>query len=117
VLAATIILTILIGSVHFIRRRCRWQHGKNREQQDIEQSLQQARRPILTIDTDLSHANDLTRPVIRATLPYLPRYSEVPSVPLVQVRTAPLSIYSSGMHETSETKLMSPRDVGSLLLL
>lgn len=117
VLAATLILTILIGCVHFIRRRRRRQHGKNREQQDIEQSLQRARRPILTIDTDLSHAKDLTRPAIRATLPYLPGYSEVPSVPLVQVRTAPLSIYSSGMHETSETKLMSPRDVGSLLLL
>jgi hypothetical protein len=97
VLAATLILTILIGCVHFIRRRRRRQHGKNREQQDIEQSLQRARRPILTIDTDLSHAKDLTRPAIRATLPYLPGYSEVPSAPLVQVRTAPPSIYSSGM--------------------
>ena len=102
VLAATLILTILIGCVHFIRRRHRRQpghrqHGKNREQQDIEQSLQRARRPILTIDTDLSHAKDLTRPAIRATLPYLPGYSEVPSAPLVQVRTAPPSIYRSGM--------------------
>ena len=96
VLAATLILTILIGCVHFIRRRRR-QHGKDREQQDIEQSLQRARRPILTIDTDLSHAKDLTRPAIRATLPYLPGYSEVPSAPLVQVRTAPPSIYSSGI--------------------
>lgn len=97
VLTATLILAIFIGVIHFVRCRHRRQEDEKHQQRDIEQSLQQARRPVLTIDTDLPRATDFMRPAGKATLPDLPIYSGAPPVPLVQVRTAPPTMHSSEM--------------------
>lgn len=96
VLAAAFTLTIVLRAIHCVRRRRRRQADKKRYQHDIKKSLQRARRPVLTIDTDLPRANEFTRSAGAVASSGLLIRGDVPHVPLPQTRTAHPTFYSSG---------------------
>ena len=52
ILGSATILAILVGVISYFRHRRRRKANQER-QQEIERSLQRARRPVLTLDTDL----------------------------------------------------------------
>ncbi|KAH7071831.1 hypothetical protein BKA63DRAFT_58405 [Paraphoma chrysanthemicola] len=54
------ILTLIMGIIHGIRKRNK-RHLAAQQQDDIEKSLRLARRPVLTLDTDLPRANEMQR--------------------------------------------------------
>jgi hypothetical protein len=60
ILTTAIILATVVGTVHCIRHRRRRQANEKRHQ-DVERSLQRARPPTLTLDTDLPIARQFTR--------------------------------------------------------
>jgi hypothetical protein len=96
-LTAAIIMATVIGSIHCFHHRRRRQVEQKRQQQDIERSLQRARRPVLTLDTDIPRANEFMRSAGRPTLPNLSVHGDVVHPPLVQIRTAPPNSISSRM--------------------
>jgi hypothetical protein len=92
VLGVAVVLAVIIGAIHCIRRRrCRQLFAK--QQKDIEKSLQRARPPILALDTDIPRLNERQRSAgSRVTMPALAHQVEILPVPLVHVRSAPLSV-------------------------
>jgi hypothetical protein len=88
ILTTAIILATVVGTVHCIRHRRRRQANEKR-QQDVERSLQRARPPMLTLDTDLPIARQFTRSAGHVALSDLSAAGNVLNMPQIEARTAP----------------------------
>jgi len=64
ILGSATILAIVVGVISYFRHRRRRKANQER-QQEIERSLQRARRPVLTLDTDIPIATHYRRSVAR----------------------------------------------------
>ena len=60
ILGSATILAMIVGVISYIRHRRRIKANEER-QQEIERSLQRARRPVLTLDTDIPIAAQYNR--------------------------------------------------------
>jgi len=60
ILGSATILAMIVGVISYIRHRRRIKANEER-QQEIERSLQRARRPVLTLDTDIPIATQYNR--------------------------------------------------------
>jgi len=65
ILGSATILAIVVGVISYFRHRRRRKANEER-QQEIERSLQRARRPVLTLDTDLPIATQYRMSTTRA---------------------------------------------------
>jgi hypothetical protein len=95
-ITAAVILVIVIETIHCIRRRRRRQarQAKDKQQQDIEKSLQRARPPVLALDTDIPRVNEQQRSAgSRIVAPILPVQTDIPPVSIVHVRSAPSAVH------------------------
>jgi hypothetical protein len=99
ILTTAIILATVVGTAHCIRHRRRRQANEKR-QQDVERSLQRARPPMLTLDTDLPIARQFTRSVGHVAVSNLSAAVNVTHIPQIEARTAP-SLYRSGENTTA----------------
>ena len=64
ILGSATILAIVVGVISYFRHRRR-RNANEERQQEIERSLQRARRPVLTLDTDIPIAIQYRRSVAR----------------------------------------------------
>jgi hypothetical protein len=74
-------LAVIMGLIHCVRRRNKLK-AQAQHQADIEKSLRMARRPVLTVDTDVARANEMQRSRSRSmsesrlSTPYSMRFAD-----------------------------------------
>jgi hypothetical protein len=102
ILTTAIILATVVGTVHCVRHRRRRQ-ANEKHQQDAERSLQRARPPMLTLDTDLPIARQFTRSAGHVALSNFSAAVNVTHMPQIEARTAP-PFYRPGDSTTAPTR-------------
>jgi hypothetical protein len=102
IIPTVFILAIIMGVLHCLRKRNK-RKLQAQQQNDIEKSLQRARRPVLAVDTDLPRANEMQRSgsarVTRILTPYQAHFvrGDVPPMPpFSQVHSASPNIFIGG---------------------
>ncbi|KAF2849750.1 hypothetical protein T440DRAFT_479910 [Plenodomus tracheiphilus IPT5] len=89
VLSASLVFVITIAVVHVVRKRWRSKSQAMREA-DIEASLQCARPPVLTIDTNLPRTHELQRSTRDPPVMNMDFEGQISQVPSISIQTPSL---------------------------
>ncbi|KAH9871067.1 hypothetical protein J1614_006641 [Plenodomus biglobosus] len=103
ILSASLVFTISLAIIHIIRKRRR-KKAQTKQQADIETSLQRARPPVLTIDTNVPSIHEPQRSppghqmnsALARDIPPIPRiYINEPSLPPIEqhIPIAPVAMW------------------------